>query len=105
MAAGNTGGDKTPMFAFGKSLKPRCFKNVKFSIRRIILSIQKSKKSWMDGVFLAEWVQKLDRKFSSEGRSVTLYNTLVIDNCPTHRHIENLTAINLFSSTQNNSSN
>ena len=101
MAAGNTGGDKTPMFAFGKSLKPRCFKNVKFSIRRIILSIQKSKKSWRDGVFLEEWVQKLDRKFSSEGRSITL----VIDNCPTHRHIENLNAINLFSSTQNNSSN
>ena len=39
-----------------------------------------------------ERVRELDRKFSSEGRSVAL----VIDNCSAHPHIENLKSIKLF---------
>ena len=30
MAAGNTIGDKLPMFMIGKAMNPQCFKNVKF---------------------------------------------------------------------------
>ena len=44
----------------------------------------------MDGALFEEWVQELDRKFASEGRSIAL------DNCPAHPHIENLKSIKLF---------
>ena len=46
----------------------------------------------MNGALFEEWVQKLDRKFASEGRSIAL----VIENCPAHTHIENLKSIKLF---------
>ena len=46
----------------------------------------------MDVVMFEEWVQELDQKFSSEGRSVVL----VKDYCPAHPHIENLKAILFF---------
>ena len=88
MAVANAVGDKIPMFAIGKSLKPRCFKNVKFLLCRY----RNQKKSWMDGAFFEEWVRELDRKFASEGRSIAL----VIDNCPAHPHIENLKSIKFF---------
>ena len=46
----------------------------------------------MDGALFEKWVRELDRKFASEGRSIAL----VIGNCPTHPHIENLKSIKLF---------
>ena len=46
----------------------------------------------MDVVMFEEWVQELDQKFSSEGRSVVL----VKDYCPAHPHIENLKATLFF---------
>ena len=44
----------------------------------------------MDVVMFEEWVQELDQKFSSEGRSVVL----VKDYCPAHP--QNLKAILFF---------
>ena len=46
----------------------------------------------MDRLLFEEWVQELDRKFSSERRSVAL----VIDHCPAHPHVENLKSIKSF---------
>ena len=46
----------------------------------------------MDEALFEKWVRELDRKFTSEGRSIAL----VIDNCPVHPHIENLKSIKLF---------
>ena len=46
----------------------------------------------MDGQLFEEWGQELYRKFSSEGKSVTL----AIDNCHAHARIANLKSIKLF---------
>ena len=46
----------------------------------------------MDGKLFEEWLRELDRKFAFEGRNVAF----VIDNCPTHPHIDNLKAIEFF---------
>ena len=91
MAAANAVGDKIPMFVFGKSPKPHCFRNVKFSP----CWYRNQKKSWMDGALFEEWVRELDRKFACEGRIIAII-ALVIDNCPAHHHIENLKSIKLF---------
>ena len=88
MAAVNAVGDKIPIFVIGKSPKPRCFKNVKLLPCRY----KNKRKSGMDGALFEKWVQELDRKFASEGKSIAL----VIDNCPAHPHIENLKSIKLF---------
>ena len=46
----------------------------------------------MDGVLFEGWTRELDKKCSSEGKSVAL----VTYNCPAHPHIENLKSIKLF---------
>ena len=50
------------------------------------------KKSWMTGVLFEEWVSKLDSFFRVQSRKVAL----LIDNCPAHPEIKNLTNINLI---------
>ena len=88
MAAVNAMGDKLPMFVIGKAKNPRCLKNVKFLPRRY----RNQRKSWMDGKLFEEWLRELDRKFAFERRKVVF----VIDNCPTHPHIDSLKPIKLY---------
>ena len=71
-----------------KSKKPRCFKNVK----QLPCRYRAQKKSWMTGVLFEEWVRKLDSSFRAQSRKVAL----LIDNCPAHPEIKNLTNINLI---------
>ena len=87
MAAASGTGEKLEMFVIGKSKKPRCFKNVK----QILCRYRAQKKSWITGVLFEEWVRKLDSFFRAQSRKVSL----LIDNCPTHPEIKNLTNINL----------
>ena len=82
MAAANVAGSKLTMFVIGKAKKPRCFKNIKTLPCR---------GSWMDGVLFEEWVRDLNKKFESEKRKVAL----IIDNCPAHPIIDNLSHIKL----------
>ena len=46
---------------------------------------------WMDGVLFEEWVRDLNKKFESEKIKVAL----IIDNCPAHPIIDNLSHIKL----------
>ena len=87
LAAANAVGSKLPMFVIGKTKKPRCFKNIK----TLPCRYRAQKKSWMDGVLFEEWVRDLNKKFESEKRKVAL----IIDNCPTHPIIDNLSHIKL----------
>ena len=87
LAAVNAVGSKLPMFVIGKAKKPRCFKNIK----TLPCRYRAQKKSWMDGVLFEEWVRDLNKKFESEKRKVAL----IIDNCPAHPIIENLSHIKL----------
>ena len=88
IAAASATGEKLEMFVIDKSKKPRCFKNVK----QLPCRYRAQKKSWMTGVLFEEWVRKLDSSFRAESRKVAF----LIDNCPAHPEIKNLTNINLI---------
>ena len=87
MTAGNAIGEKLPMFAIGKSKSPRCFKHIK----NLPCKYKSQKKSWMDNQIFEEWVRKLDRTFRMEGRKIAL----LIDNCPAHPSVSDLTNVQL----------
>ena len=89
MATANAVGDKILMLVIEKAQNLRCFKNVKFLPSQYQ---NQKKKKWMNGLLLEEWAWELNRKFSSEERSVAL----VIDDCLAHPNIENLKSIKLF---------
>ena len=87
MAAGNAIGEKLPIFVIGKSNTPHCFKHIK----NLPCKYKSQKKSWMDSQILEEWVRKLDRTFRMEGRKIAL----LVDNCPAHPSISDLTNVQL----------
>ena len=88
MAAGNATGEKLPIFVIGKSKRPHCFKNVKSLPCQYIAQ----KKSWMDSKIFEDWVRKIDRKIYTDGRKIAL----IIDNCPAHPPVSDLTNIQLI---------
>ncbi|XP_063593052.1 tigger transposable element-derived protein 4-like [Penaeus indicus] len=83
MAAAIAKGEKLPMFAIGKSNSPRCFKNIK----HLPTQYTSQKKSWMSGDIFEEW----DRKFRVDGRKIAH----IINNCPAHPTLSNLTNVQL----------
>ena len=87
MTAGNEIGEKRPMFVIGKSKTPRCFKHIK----NLPCKYKPQKKSWMDSQIFEVWVCKLDRTFRMEGRKIAI----LIDNCPAHPSVSNLTNFQL----------
>ena len=87
MATASAVGEKLPMFVIWKSKIPRCFKNVK----HLPCEYKSQKNSWMNSEIFEEWVRKLDRKFRADDRNIVL----IIDNCPAHPSISNLTNVQL----------
>ena len=87
LAAANAVGNKLPLFVIGKAKNPRCFKNIK----KLPCRYRSQRKSWMDSVLFEEWVRDVNKKFQAEGRKVAL----IIDNCPAHPIIENLSHVKL----------
>ena len=85
MAAGNTVGEKLPLFVIGKSRNPRSFKGVKsFPCR-----YRSQRKSWMTSDLFKGWVQEIDRQLYRQERKIAL----IIDNCPAHPQVENLKSV------------
>ena len=76
------------MFVIGKFQNPRCFKNVK----SLPCRYRSQRKSWMDSTLFEEWVRELDEKFFKENRKIAL----MIDNCPAHPTIGNLSNARLI---------
>ena len=87
LAAANSVGEKLPMFVIGKSKAPRCFKNV----TSLPCRYRSQKTSWMDTTLFEDWVRELDVKFQKENRKVAL----IIDNCPAHPTISDLSNVKL----------
>ena len=58
------------------------------------------KKSWMDSQTFEEWVHKLDQTFPVEGKKIAL----LIDNCPAHPSVPDLTNVQLVFLPPNTSS-
>ena len=88
MAAGNAYGERLLMFVIGKANKPRCFKGV----RNLPCRYRAQRKSWMTTELFKEWMRQLDRKFSAANGKIAL----IIDNCTTHLHVEQLNSIELI---------
>ena len=88
LAAANSVGDKLPMFVTGKSKAPKCFKNV----TSLPCRYRSQKKSWMDSTLFEEWVREVDVKFQTENRKIAL----IIDDCPAHPTIADLSNVKLI---------
>ena len=88
LAAGNTYGERLPMFVIGKANKPTCFKGV----RNLPSRFRAQCKSWMTAELFEEWVRELDRKFNAAKRKIAL----IIDNCTAPPHVEQFASIKLI---------
>ncbi|GFN97024.1 tigger transposable element-derived protein 4 [Plakobranchus ocellatus] len=88
-AANMDGSEKLSLLMIGKFGQSRCFKG----INTLPVTYRHNKKAWMTSSLLKEVVQKQDRCFLMQGRSVAL----VLDNCSAHQQvISGLQAIIMF---------
>ena len=88
IGANMTGEDKLDPLIIGKSANPRCFRGV----GHIPLPYTFSAKAWMTSQIWTEWINKFDHRIRSKGKKIAL----VIDNCPAHPVVSNLTNIEVF---------
>ena len=72
-ACNSNGSEKLPLFVIGKSIKPRCFKNVK----TLPVKYKANKKAWMVATTFTDWLLKSDKRFLREKRKVAI----MIDTC------------------------
>ena len=73
-------GDKEPPIIIGRSLKPRCFKNVKDKRPPCGSYYYGNKKAWIDLELMEEILRTLNRKCAAEDCKLLLF----IDNAPSH---------------------
>ncbi|XP_026816812.1 tigger transposable element-derived protein 4-like [Rhopalosiphum maidis] len=73
-----TGSDKRKLLVVGKSLKPRCFKNM--SINKIPVHYHANKNAWMTSSIFLNWLCEWDKELQAKSRSILL----LIDNCAAH---------------------
>ncbi len=74
-------GEKLPLLAIGKYAKPRCFKGA-----QVPVSYTNNPKAWMNGELFVQWLQKLNTQMRAQSRQIAL----VIDNCPAHPNVGQL---------------
>ena len=83
-----TGTDKLQPMVIGKSLKPRCFKNIK----SLPVNYNANKKAWMTGTIFSEWLLKLDKAMKQKKRKIAL----LVDNCAAHKQQPVLKNVEIF---------
>ena len=88
VGANMAGNDKLEPVVIGKAAKPRCFRG----INRIPLPYYSNAKAWMTSQVWTDWIQKFDYRMKTEGRKIAL----IIDNCPAHPIVSNLTNVDVF---------
>lgn len=89
MLAASSTGEKLKPLVIGKSLKPRCFKNVK--VDKLPVTYKANKKAWMTSGIFEEWVDSVNDQMKKENRKILL----IVDNCPAHPEIEDLSNVKL----------
>lgn len=87
VCANMTGSDKKSLFIIGKSKNPRCFKNVK----KLPVDYTANKKAWMTSEIFKAYLMTWNKELQHQKRKILL----LVDNCPAHPHVENLTNIKL----------
>ena len=88
IGANMTGEDKLDPLIIGKLAKPRCFRGV----NHIPLPYCSNAKAWMTSQVWTEWIKKFDHRMRLEKRKVAL----IVDNCPSHPVVSNLTNVEVF---------
>ena len=86
-----TRADKCKLLVIGKSLRPRCFKNVNVDNLSIYLSHIANKKVWMTSQIFNEWLAAWDSYLTKVNRKIVLH----VDNCTAHPHVSTLKKIQL----------
>lgn len=89
LLAASATGEKLKPFVIGKSLKPRCFKNVKMKELPVIYTA--NKKAWMTSKLFEDWVMSVNEDMKKDNRSILL----IVDNCPAHPEMPGLSNITL----------
>ena len=84
-----TGTDKCKLLVIGKSLRPRCFKNV--NVDNLPVTYSANKKAWMTSQIFTEWLAAWDSYLTKVNRK----NLLLVDNCTAHPHVSTLKNIQL----------
>uniref|UniRef100_A0A1B6C4M0 HTH CENPB-type domain-containing protein n=1 Tax=Clastoptera arizonana TaxID=38151 RepID=A0A1B6C4M0_9HEMI len=87
VCANMTGSEKRKLLVIGKSVKPRCFKNVK----KLPVNYTANKKAWMTSAIFEDELRKWDMELASKNRKILL----LVDNCAAHPKL-NFTNINLL---------
>lgn len=87
LCTNSTGTHRIQPLVIGKSLKPRCFKNVK----SLPVEYKANKKAWMTSKFFSEWLQKLDNEMKKRKKKIVL----LIDNCGAHTSFPKLQNIEI----------
>lgn len=76
-----SGTDKLKPLIIGKSANPRCFRGI-----NVPLPYKSNSKAWITGDVWTWWVRSLDAIMQMRGRKILL----IIDNCPAHPKVDNL---------------
>ena len=86
--ANSDGTEKIPLLVIGRFANPRCFKNIK----RLPVSYDSNKKSWMTSSIFTSWIRKFDAQMVRQKRKVIVF----LDNCSAHPHLADLRAVRLY---------
>ncbi|VVC29246.1 DDE superfamily endonuclease domain,Homeobox domain-like,HTH CenpB-type DNA-binding domain [Cinara cedri] len=78
------GTDKKKLLIIGKSPKPRCFKNVKWT--NLPVSYLVNKNAWMTAEIFTSWLKDWDKELGKQSRKIVL----IVDNAGPHPHLINL---------------
>ena len=83
-----TGTDKCKLLVIGKSLRPRCFKNVNVDNQPV--TYRANKKAWMTSQIFTEGLAAWGSYLTKVNRKILL----LVDNCTAHPHVSTLKNIN-----------
>lgn len=83
-----SGTEKLRPLIIGKSIKPRCFKNVKF----FPCEYAANNSAWISAKIFSQWLIKLDKTMQSKNRKILL----IIDNCSAHNNLPQLSNIRIM---------
>lgn len=87
LTANMDGSEKKRLLVIGKSRNPRCFKKVKV----LPVDYENNKKAWMTSRVFEGFLRKWNSELARKGRKILL----LLDNCPSHPKLTNLSHIKL----------
>jgi hypothetical protein len=81
--------DKRVPFVIRKSMKPRCFKNVK----KLPVTYYVNLKAWMMSEIFRDFLHALDTSFTAQGRKILLFINNCVAHCPDTSSLRNVKVV------------